>query len=526
MSRPIALAALLCTVAFTTPAFASSHREAPLIANMAKVDNTDVYAFRSYEPGRSDYVTLIANFIPDQGPGNGPNYYTMDPDAVYEIHVDSDGDARENLTFQFRFSNRMRDDTGITLNVGGKTLPIALRKVGPITDANSPTLGETESYTLTQVIGNRRTGTREAVTTTGGSATFFKPFDNAGNKTIADYPAYARQFIYETRIPGCAAPGRVFAGQRAEYFAVNLGPVFDLVNFVPIVGDNDPVYGNGSPFPGGIIQSSKNQELIGKRNVTSLALEVPIACLKRNGNGAIGVWSSVSLPQSRLLKTNPTHGAPTTNSGNLVQVSRLGMPLVNELVIGLPKKNLFNASEPAGDGQFIDFVTNPTFPAILNALFRDPVNATLGTNIPDLAPTNFPRGDLVTTFLTGFEGLNQLSVVTGSEMLRLNMLVPATPRSSQKTLGVLADDLAGFPNGRRPGDDVVDIVLRVAMGRLCHPVTLGGNTVSLGLCAPADASTGLVAYTDGAPSRASSILNAFPYLNPPLRGSPRPQTQP
>ena len=518
--------AIAVAVSANTSVIASSHREAPGITEIPKVDNTDVYAFRSYEPGRQDFVTIISNFQPGENPGDGPNYYTMDPDAVYEIHVDSNGDAKEDFTYQFKFSNQLSSPKGITLTVGGVNQSIALRHIGPISDANDPNLGERETYTVTQITGDRRSGGRGQLTS-GGSSTFVKPFDNAGNKSVPNYPAYASKFVYnDVVIPGCATRGRVFAGQRAEYFAVNLGPIFDLVNFIPIQGDNDSVYGNGSPFPGGITQSQENQELIGKKNVTSLALEIPIACLKGTGNGVIGVWSTASLPQARLLRPTPNTRMSDLQGGALVQVSRLGMPLVNEVVIGLPEKDLFNAAKPTQDGALATYVTNPTFPAILDALFRGPVNRTLGTNFTNLAPTNFPRNDLVATFLTGIATLNQQSAVTASEMLRLNTGVNPTPQASQKTLGVVADDLAGFPNGRRPGDDVVDIVLRVAMGRLCHPVPIAGTPTNLGLCTPAQAPTGTVAYTDGAPSNAINIQNAFPYLNAPLRGAPRPQTQP
>ena len=521
----LAIASGLILALITSPALSSSHREAPAITESPKVDNTDVYAFRSYEPGREGYVTLMANFQPGEGPGDGPNYYTMDPDAIYEIHVDNTGDGVEDLTYQFKFNNVLKGDTGKTVTVGGKTLPIPLRQIGPISAPNDANLGEDESYTVTQITGNRRTGGRGTVTNASGGS-FMKPFDNAGNKSIPNYPAYANQFIYNAAIPGCANQGRVFAGQRAEYFAVNLGPIFDLVNFVPIEGDNDPVYGNGSPFPGGITQSQDNQELIGKKNVTSLAIEVPISCLTGAGNGVIGVWSTASLPQAKLAKPNASYKAPALYGGAYTQVSRLGSPLVNEVVIGIPQKDQFNASKPSQDGVFADYVTNPTFPALLDVLFRAAVNSTLGTSFTNLAPTNFPRNDLVAAFLTGIASLNQLKTVTASEMLRLNTGITPTPRGSQNPLGVIGNDLAGFPNGRRPGDDTVDIVLRVAMGRLCHPVPIAGKMTDLGLCKPADAPTGLVAYTDGAPSSATNILNAFPYLNPPLRGAPRPQNQP
>jgi len=498
MSTGIAL--LLTAI---SPAFGSSHREAPNITKMPKVDNTDVYAFRSYEPGRAGFVTLISNFQPFQEPGGGPNYFTMDPKGLYEIMIDNNGDAVEDVTFQFRFQNRLRNGRGITLNIGGKTLPIAPRHNGQVTADNDPDLGERETYTVTQVTGDRRSGTAAAVTNaSGGGTSFTKPFDNVGNKTIPDYTAYAGQFIYNVTIPGCGTQGRLFVGQREENFAVNLGPIFDLVNFVPIEGS--------------IAQSQANQELIDNYNVTSLALEVPIACLTGNGNGVIGVWSSASLPQSRLLKPNPTYAAPDTQGGAFVQVSRLGNPLVNELVIGLPQKDLFNAVKPTADAALADFVTNPTYPAILQQQFGSAA----------IAPTNFPRNDLVATFLTGIATLNQMSTVTASGMTRLNTAVNPTAQASQSPLGVAGDDLAGYPNGRRPGDDVVDIVLRVAMGRLCHPVPIAGTPTALGLCQPSDAPSGLTAYTDGAPSNATFTMNQFPYLNAPLRGAPRPQTQP
>ena len=507
--------AIAAVLALTGPAaLASSHREAPNTTELRKVDSTDFYMFRSYEPGRATHVTFIANYMPGQLPSDGPNYHTMDPDAIYEIHIDNNGDAREDITFQFKFQNLLRNNTGITLNIGGKVLPIALRHVGQVTAADDADLGEVEDYTLTMITGDRRSGTRAAVTNANasGSTVFRKPFDNAGNKTTPNYPAYANQYVYETSIPGCATRGRVFVGQRAEAFAVNLGPTFDLVNYVPI---------DGTTFPGGIMQSRANDDLVGKLNVTSLAIEVPIACLTGAGNGVIGAWQTASLPQARILDPTPTYASPDLQGGAYTQVSRLSAPLVNELVIGLPSKDLFNAVKPTADAALADFVTNPTFPAILDVLFRAPVNATLGTSFTNLAPSNFPRADLVATFLTGIRTLNQQTTVTASEMMRLNTGINPTPQASQRPLGVAGDDLAGYPNGRRPGDDTVDITLRVAMGRLCHPVPINGTPTALGLCNPADAPTGLVAYTDGAPLSAAELQPGFPYLNPPLTNSPR-----
>lgn len=515
----VALSALVCAAA--PPAMASSHREAPAITETPKVDGTDFYMFRSYEPGRAGFVTLIANYQPLQGPGYGPNYFTMDPDAIYEIHIDNNGDAQEDLTFQFQFTNALRNNTGITLNVGGKTLPIPLRAIGPIGSSNDPNQGELESFTLNVIRGDRRTGTRQLVTHENGGQSFAKPVDNVGGKTFPNYAAYADNFISNVNIPGCNGMGRVFAGQRAEAFAVNLGSSFDLVNYVPIEGASAPGANDTGGFPGGIRQSRANDDLVGKLNITSLAIEIPISCLVGSGNGVIGGWTTASLPQATLRDPSPTYTDPTVDGGAFVQVSRLSHPLVNELVIGLPFKDLFNAVEPTADAAVADFVTNPTFPAILNALFRGPVNQTLGTNIPDLAPNNFPRNDLVATFLTGIPTLNQQSIVRGAEIMRLNTNITATPQATQSTFGVAGDDLAGYPNGRRPGDDTLDITLRVAMGRLCHPVPINGVQTALGLCQPSNAPVGMVPFTDGAPINARELQNRFPYLNTPLRGSPR-----
>ena len=512
-------AAAMCALGVTT-AIASSHREAPNITRTPKVDGTDFYMFRSYEPGKEATTTLIANFYPDQSPGSGPNYFTFDPNAVYEIHIDNNGDAVENLTYSFKFTNSLKDGTGIALNVGGKNVTIPLRQSGQITTDNDPDLNERETFALTQITGDRRSGTRASVGHSGG-AVFTKPIDYIGQKTLPQYADYANSFIYNVTFPGCTGAGRVFVGQRAEAFAINLGPTFDLINYVPIEGASAPFANNTGGFPGGITQSRANDDLVGRKNVTSIAMEIPTACLVGSGNGVIGGWMTASLPQALVRDPSPTYERPSYEGGAFVQVSRLGMPLVNEVVIGLNRKDLFNAAEPTQDGALADFVTNPTFPALLNILFRAPVNATLGTNIADLAPSNFPRNDLVAAFLTGIRTLNQMSTVTASEMLRLNTAVAVTPRATQQSYGVVANDLAGFPNGRRPGDDVTDIVLRVAMGRLCYPVPINGTPTDLGLCTPANAPVGNVAFTDGAPISARDLQGTFPYLNTPIPGSPR-----
>jgi len=511
-------------------AFASSHREAPNISRLPTLDGTDLYMFNSYEAGRTGYVTILANYIPLQDPYGGPNYFALDPAGLYEIKIDNNGDAVEDLTFQFQFTNTLaNNNAGIALPIGPtgntKTVAVPLKNVGPISASSTANLNFNQTYTLTMVAGPARSGTATPITNAAnGSTTFTKPMDYIGQKSFgsdAGYAAYAAQYIYNITIPGCSSPGRVFVGQRKEGFVVNLGEVFDLVNFVPLEGDNDPVYGNGTPFPGGIVQSASNNVLANK-NITTLALELPAACLKGTGNGVIGAWTTASMRQVRIINENATFAKPEVNGGAWTQVSRLGMPLVNELVIGIPDKDHFNSSAPANDAQFANYVTNPSLPALLNTLFLAPVNSALGANLTNLAPTNFPRNDLVAAFLTGFVGLNQQSTVTASEMLRLNTAIAPVPATSQKTFGVAAGDVAGFPNGRRPGDDVVDISLRVVMGALCYPLPIGTNgaPTNLGLCTPANAPVGNAAFTDGAPINALDFDQTFPYLQTPLPGSP------
>lgn len=476
-------------------ALASSHREAPFITEMPKVDGTDFYMFRSYEPGREGFVTLVANYQPLQDPYGGPNYFTMDSNALYEIHIDNNGNAKEDITFQFRFQNTLKDTQ---LNIGGKNVSIPLVNSNSIAVGNTAALNVTESYTVKIVRGDRRTGNVQDITNAAdGSKTFAKPVDNIGNKSIPDYAAYAASHIYNINIPGCSTGGRMFVGQRKDPFVVNLGEIFDLINTNPIGPEN------------------AEDDLLADANVTSLILEAPIACLTNGTEPVIGAWTTASLRQGRLVNSSPNFDAPAKEGGAWTQVSRLGSPLVNELVIGLKDKNKFNASKPEKDGQFADYVTNPTLPAIVEILY--PIAP---------APTLFPRSDLVAAFLTGINtpatgNLNQPANVVASEMLRLNTAVAPTPRASQNRLGVIAGDNAGFPNGRRPGDDVVDIELRVAQGGL---IALGlyGTNGSGGTVNQAPA--GGAAITDGAFVDVSVFGNAFPYLNTPIPGSPEPGT--
>ncbi len=468
------LAAAVCAALLPIAAMGSSHREAPFITQLPKVDGTDFYMFNSYEPGREGFVTLIANYVPLQDAYGGPNYFEMDDAALYEIHIDNNADAIEDITFQFRFTNEVR---GVELDIGGESVAIPLKQAGGVGPgaADNDNLNVVETYTVDVVRGDRRSGSSEPLTDmVDGSSSFVKPVDNIGTKTLADYAGYANNHIYDVSIPGCSF-GRLFVGQRREGFVVNLGEVFDLINTDPL-GPPD-----GEP------------NTLADKNTTSLALEVPIDCVAGMNSGVIGGWTTASVRQARVINPSPDERGPAINGGAFTQVSRLGAPLVNEVVIGLPDKDRFNHSEPVDDSQFAVYVTNPTLPALIELLFPAAT-----------APTVFPRADLVAGFLTGVEGLNQPPNVVASEMLRLNTEIPAVPAGSQAPLGVLAGDNAGFPNGRRPGDDVVDIALRVVMGVLLDPE---------------DAPAGQLAFTDGAYIDDSFFDNAFPYLVTPLPGA-------
>jgi hypothetical protein len=463
----------------------------------------------------------------------------MDPNALYEIHIDNNGNAVEDLTFQFRFKNTLKSTA---LDIGTSKVAIPLIQSGAVANLNDANLNVNETYEVSVVRGDRRKGTVQALSkSAGGSTTFEKPVDNIGVKTIADYPTYAGKHIHNVTIPGCPAgkdQGKVFVGQRQEGFAVNLGPVFDLVN-----------------APAGVLLDPANKDAVGqggnqviqKLNVTSLAIEVHKDCLTAGTDPVIGGWTTASLRQARLLNGKPASGNNNASKqgGAWTQVSRLGNPLVNELVIGLPDKDKFNASSPKDDTQFLSYVSNPTLPALLGLVLASDTTA--------VAPINLPRTDLLTTFLTGITGVNKPTTPTPSEMLRLNTAVAAVAFADQNRLGVAGEvlrvggtanlanarDLAGFPNGRRPKDDVVDIALVATVGGLC---AINGANDSLKLNSvpgvpsltskcDATALTPLMAQagSNGLPNAANihdavdqatvPFLTTFPYLNTPNRGA-------
>ena len=491
MKRFAAIAATIGAMAIMGVAVAgSSHREAPGITKTPKLDGTDFYMFRSFEPGRADYVTFLANYLPLQDVYGGPNFFTMDTDAVYEIHVDNTGDAKEDLTFQFRFQNTYK---GLSVTAGGQNVEVPLVNIGPIgpSAADTGNLNVLETYSVSLIRGPRRTGASSEITNAAtGSAVFRKPVDRIGDKSLSSYATYANDHIYNVDIPGCGMPGRVFVGQRREGFVVNLGEVFDLINTNPLGAVN------GEP------------NVLADKNVTTLALEVPTTCLVTANNPIIGAWTTAS-EQKNDEGEGDNFGSGLRGNGRYTQVSRLGMPLVNEVVIGLRDKDKFNAAEPKDDASFATYVTNPTLPVLINALFGVP------------APAG-PRNDLVQVFLTGVAGLNRPANVQASEMLRLNTSIAPVAPLAQNPLGVLGGDAAGFPNGRRPGDDVVDIALRVVEGALVpgHPALVEQLTDGAQVHAT-------IAYDpDGTISFNPAyrlFRDSFPYLQTPLSGSPDPE---
>ena len=373
-------------------------------------------------------------------------------------------------------------------------VPVPVINIGPV-DTTGTNLNQIQSYKVSlETMDEKGTsqGAEWLTDSASHSNVFYKPVDNIGNKSIPDYAAYAQNYMYTVKIPGCSAwTGRVFVGQRKESFFIGVGEIFDLLNLNPL-GPRD---------------GSDND--LTRKNITTIALEVPIACLTnaKTHDPVIGAYTTADL------KEDEQTGA-TANPYK--QVSRLGMPLVNEVVIGLPDKDKFNRSRPAGDAQFLTYVTNPSFPVIANALFGT------AAQVPGM-----PRLDLVAAYLTGVPKLNQPMHVTPSEMLRLNTAIAPTVPAKQNDLGVLGSDLAGFPNGRRPYDDVVDITLRVAEGALCGAI---GNCGTM----TADPNHG-AAYTDGVRAAgpdladshvtgltnpADTYLSVFPYLNTPIPGAP------
>ena len=491
MRKPLARRALLAflLVALTlsviltptpTTTLASSHREAPLIVADPLADNTDTYAFRSTEPGRSGFVTLIANWIPFQEPSGGPHFYKFDDTVLYEIYIDNTGDGVEDITYQFRFKTRFINGDSVLGMAAPNQALAGTGGIEPlITSLDDPDYNEPQTYSVTRI--DRHTGKSGKVIAAG----LVTPPSNIGERTTPNYEAALGQ----PAIYALPNGGRVFAGQRDEGFYIDVGGVFDTLKLGSIATD------------GGVDSTAGF-------NVNTIAIEVPIQELTRSGavpsgptssDAVIGVWAVSSRQKISVLRSSfDDDGDEPLTIGPYQQVSRLGSPLVNELIIPLKLKDRFNASTPASDSQFAQFVTNPQLAQLLSAVF--------GISIPQS-----PRNDLVAIFATGIPvnsvtGPNFTTFLSDGkphEMLRLNVAIP--PAASPSRLGLLGGDVAGFPNGRRVTDDVVDIALRaVAGGTPFTPATNVSPNNTLG---------------DGVANNDVPFLTRFPYLGTPQSGN-------
>lgn len=445
----------------TISVFASSHREAPNISADPKADATDVYAFIS--PDKPDTVTLIANYLPFEEPAGGPNFYSFDDNVLYEIKIDNDGDAEEDIAYQFRFKTAIQNKNTFLYNTG------------PITSLTDPDWNIRQTYTVSKV--EERRFYRPTILGKDLST----PPSNIGPKSTPDYASLQAAAIHTL------GNVKVFAGQSDDPFFVDLGGVFDLLTIRTPPGN-----------AGGGVDGLRGY------NVQSLALQVPISQLTRNHEAptdpkdpaaVIGVWTTSSRESIRILKNN----GEIKNTGTWVQVSRLGAPLVNEVVIPLAKKDRWNSSEPEDDSQFANYVADPELAKLLKLLY--------GIAVPPQGSfgSSDQRDDLVAIFLTGIPDLTNSGVTEASEQLRLNTVITTNPTPNR--LGVLAGDNQGYPNGRRLGDDVTDISLQAVAGAaypLFHPsFTPDPLATKLG---------------DGVDTNDKAFRTSFPYLALPTSG--------
>jgi hypothetical protein len=423
----------------------SSHREAPLISQDPTADATDLYAFVA--PDATDSVTLVGNFIPLQDSASGPNFFKFGDDVRYEFNIDNNGDAVADVTYRFTFQTQVVDPSTFLYNTG------------PVTSFDDPTLNVKQTYTITKIASGAETEVASGLPVA--------PY-NVGPASMPDYDALAAAAVQE--LPG---GGQVFAGPRDDPFFAALGPIFDLLQVEPAVED------------------AGYADYLAGKNVHSIVLQVPMTEVTSDGqvptdpaapNAVIGICATSHRQSTTVLNADGTNSA----EGDFVQVSRLCQPLVNEVIVPLAAKDLFNRSQPADDGQFLAGVQDPIPGRLIPAIY--------GVEVPPA-----PRDDLVTVFLTGIPELNQPANVVPSEQLRLNLAIP--PADSPDPLGILAEDTAGFPNGRRLADDVVDIALRVVAG--ATPFTPDFNV------APNNA------LSDGVDGNDKALLDEFPYVAAP-----------
>jgi Domain of unknown function (DUF4331) len=498
------LVTALMTMATTTPiALAASHREAPLIALDPTADLTDVYAFRSWE--NSDKAVFIMNVIPQQTPASGPNFFNLDDEVLYAFNFDLNQDGKpDDLSIEFIFDTEIRDNS----QAGGlnfKDIPISYAGVPPITALDGPGsegIGLRQKYSV-RAVARSKSGeaVARAIRTTSRDVNK-KPLiavpSSVGPGTMPNYPALAAQGIFDL-----GNGVRVFVGQREETFYIDLGSTFDTLNFraPPILAlaqdqnDTQNAFGIDDGFEG--------------LNITTIAIEIPKSLFPKS---AVGMYASTSRQKNRKFVSDGRKDDDKW-SRDYVQVARLANPLVNELIIGTGSKDLWNSQDPKDEERFIDFYQNPRLAFLINAVF--------GTAFP----TN-GRSDLVTLLLQYFAPVFSDSPGILSELLRVNLDIPPTQPGDQKRLAVLSSsadptfgcvsafnpnyipDAAGWPNGRRPNDDVTDIALRAVAGVLLGPVPCLGDGVNFNRVR-----LGTPDVTAG-----NNISTAFPFLPTPNSG--------
>src|SRR3954449_13110710 len=459
LMRRIALIAALIAAAIAVPlSFGSSHREAPLTSIDPTGDDTDLYAFTANDAPNA--LTVVANWIPFEDPAGGPNFYRLDDRAEYYVNVDNTGDGRPDIRYQFKFKTHIRNKNSFLYAAPG------------VPSISDPKLNVYQTYTVRRETykNGRQTGSKVV-----GSNLPEAP-NNVWPKTFPDYNTVANQAIRSI-----SGGGKVFVGQRDDPFFVDLGTTFDAINLRVGTGN----------------QGGGKDDLAGY-NVHAIALQVPKSDVTVDGksvsgpaasNAVVGVWTSTERPKVQVqgvasaAKKHKKHGKKSDDS-NFVQVSRLGNPLINELVIPLGQKDHFNATQPSQDAKLYGkYVLSPELAKVMNLLFH--------VNAPE---TN--RTDIVQALLTGLPGKTQIGKhPVPADTLKINLGVP--PTANPNPLGVLGGDLQGFPDGRRLADDVTDISLRVVAG------ALKGNNVPLG---------------DGVDANDKPFLSSFPYLAEPTSG--------
>src|SRR3989441_4157139 len=470
----------------------TSHREAPKISKDPVADNTDLYAFVS--PDKPNTVTILANYIPLEEPAGGPNFNTFGDDVLYEVMIDNDGDGIENVTYQFKFKTKIGNPETFLYNTG------------PISSLTDSSWNVKQRYSVTTVLGPRRSGNWTVL-----GSNLPTPPVNVGQRSTPNYANLANAAI-NTLSDGSL----VFAGQRDEAFYVDLGSIFDLATLRPFQN----LHLIPTPAASGV-DTTKGF------SVHAIAIQVSKTMLTKSGSSptdplnkdsVVGIWASASRRKATILPGDgddddngnaDDDSSPGLVTGPFTQVSRLGMPLINEVIIPLGEKDMWNQAQPRFDSQFLDDYQTPELQKLLPILYPGV--------FPNLAAYSKPRADLVAILLTGIPsgiitGFQNFTGILQADYLRLNMAIPPNTLKPSR-LGLLGSDLAGFPNGRRGADDVMVIAIKTIAGASLPlvPATF-----------PADGAAGL-AGDGGAinPIHAPNpghFLSTFPYLPHPVSG--------